>query len=82
VGYAVGQAIELPSARLVLEEVQVIGSRYARRNELEQAIRLVAAGRVEMVVDRVLDLEQADEAFAALEAGEVVGRLVLQVGRS
>ena len=79
VGYAVGQAVELPSARMVLEEIQVVGSRYARRSELEQAIRLVAAGRVQMVVDRVLGLEQADEAFGALEAGEVVGRLVLQV---
>jgi alcohol dehydrogenase len=79
VGYAVGQAIELDSARLVLEEVEVVGSRYARRSEIEQAIRLVAEGRVQMIVDRVLELDQADEAFAALEAGEVVGRLVLRV---
>jgi D-arabinose 1-dehydrogenase-like Zn-dependent alcohol dehydrogenase len=79
VGYAVDQAIELPSARMVLEEIQVVGSRYARRNELEQAIRLVAAGRVQMVVDRVLPLERADDAFGALEAGEVVGRMVLHV---
>lgn len=79
VGYAVGQALELQSARLVLEEVQVIGSRYALRSEIEQAIRLVADGRVQMVVDRVLDLDDADEAFAALEAGQVVGRMVLRV---
>jgi alcohol dehydrogenase len=79
VGYAVGQSIELPSARLVLEEIQVVGSRYARRDELERAIRLVGSGRVQMVVDRVLGVERADEAFTALEAGEVVGRLVLRV---
>lgn len=79
VGYAVGQALELPSDRLVLEEVQVIGSRYALRSEIEQAIRLVADGRVQMVVDRVLDLADADEAFADLEAGKVVGRMVLRV---
>ena len=82
VGYAVDQAIELDSARLVLEEVEVVGSRYARRSEMEQAIRLVADGRVRMVVDRVLDLQDADEAFAALEAGEVVGRLVVQVAQA
>jgi alcohol dehydrogenase len=79
VGYAVGQPIELDSARLVLEEVEVVGSRYARRSEMEQAIRLVADGRVKMVVDRVLDLKDADEAFAALEAGDVVGRLVVRI---
>lgn len=79
VGYAVERAFEAPSAKLVLEELQLIGSRYARRSEMEQAIRLVADGRVKMIVDQVLPLEQADEAFAALERGEVVGRLVLSV---
>jgi alcohol dehydrogenase len=79
VGYAVDRSLELPSARLVLEEVELVGSRYVARDELERAIRLVADGRVQTVVDRVLPLERANEAFAALEAGEVVGRVVLEV---
>jgi D-arabinose 1-dehydrogenase-like Zn-dependent alcohol dehydrogenase len=49
---------------------------------MERAIALVAEGRVRMIVDRVLALSDADEAFAALEAGEVVGRLVLRVNGS
>ncbi|HEX5781215.1 MAG TPA: alcohol dehydrogenase catalytic domain-containing protein [Solirubrobacteraceae bacterium] len=81
VGYGVDRSFELPSARFVLEEVEVVGSRYVARDELERAIRLVADGRVQTVVDRVLPLEQANEAFAALEAGEVVGRVVLEVAR-
>jgi D-arabinose 1-dehydrogenase-like Zn-dependent alcohol dehydrogenase len=79
VGYGVDRSFELPSARFVLEEIEVVGSRYVARDELERAIRLVADGRVQTVVDRVLPLERADEAFAALEAGEVVGRVVLQI---
>lgn len=81
VGYGVDRSFELPSARFVLEEVEVVGSRYVAREELERAIRLVADGRVQTVVDRVLPLERANEAFAALEAGEVVGRVVLEVAR-
>jgi alcohol dehydrogenase len=79
VGYGVDRSIELPSARAVLEEIELVGSRYVARDELERAIRLVADGRVQTVVDRVLPLERANEAFAALEAGEVVGRVVLDV---
>ena len=79
VGYGVGRSLELPSARLVLEEIELVGSRYVARDELERAIRLVADGRVQTIVDRVLPLERANEAFAALEAGEVVGRVVLEV---
>ena len=59
----------------MLEEIEVVGSRYVARDELERAIRLVADGRVRTVVDRVLPLSRADEAFEALEAGEVVGRV-------
>jgi D-arabinose 1-dehydrogenase-like Zn-dependent alcohol dehydrogenase len=40
---------------------------------------MVADGRVEVIVDRVLPLERANEALEALEAGEVVGRVVLDV---
>jgi alcohol dehydrogenase len=79
VGYAVGESWAVPSARMVLDEVELVGSRYVLRDELERAIRLVADGRVQVVVDRVEPLEAVNDAFAALEAGDVVGRLVLDV---
>jgi D-arabinose 1-dehydrogenase-like Zn-dependent alcohol dehydrogenase len=79
VGYAVGGTIQLPSARTVLEEIELIGSRYVTRDELSHAIALVADGRVQTIVDRVEPLERANAALEALEAGEVVGRIVLNV---
>jgi D-arabinose 1-dehydrogenase-like Zn-dependent alcohol dehydrogenase len=79
VGYAVGRSLELPSARVALEEIELVGSRYVARDELRRAIELVADGRVRTVVDRVVALEEANAAFEALEAGEVVGRVVLDV---
>jgi D-arabinose 1-dehydrogenase-like Zn-dependent alcohol dehydrogenase len=79
VGYAVDTSFAVPAARFVLEEVELIGSRYVQRDELARAIRLVADGRVQMVVDRVTPLEEANDALAALEANEVVGRVVLDV---
>jgi 2-desacetyl-2-hydroxyethyl bacteriochlorophyllide A dehydrogenase len=79
VGYAQGQRLSIETPRFVLGELELVGSRYVARDELERAIRLVADGRVQTVVDRVLPLERANEAFAALEAGEVVGRVVLEL---
>jgi D-arabinose 1-dehydrogenase-like Zn-dependent alcohol dehydrogenase len=80
VGYAPAINFSLPSPRFVLEEIQLLGSRYVRLDELERAIMLVADGRVEIVVDSVKPLEAANEAFDSLEAGDVVGRVVLDVG--
>jgi 2-desacetyl-2-hydroxyethyl bacteriochlorophyllide A dehydrogenase len=80
VGYSVMESFVLPSPRFVLEEVQLIGSRYVRLHELERAIALVASGRVSTVVDRVMPLVEVNDAFEALEGSKVVGRIVLDVG--
>jgi D-arabinose 1-dehydrogenase-like Zn-dependent alcohol dehydrogenase len=79
VGYSPTINFSLPSPRFVLEEIQLLGSRYVRLDELERAITLVADGRVEILVDSVKPLEAANEAFDSLEAGDVVGRVVLDV---
>jgi D-arabinose 1-dehydrogenase-like Zn-dependent alcohol dehydrogenase len=79
VGYGLGERFALPSQRMVLDEVELVGSRYVLRDELDRAIRLVADGHVEIVVDHVAPLREVNEAFAALEAGEVIGRVVLDV---
>jgi D-arabinose 1-dehydrogenase-like Zn-dependent alcohol dehydrogenase len=79
VGYGVGSDFVIESPRFVLTEIELVGSRYVSLDELERAIRLVAAGDVVPVIDRVLPLERANEAFEALEAGTVSGRVVLDV---
>jgi D-arabinose 1-dehydrogenase-like Zn-dependent alcohol dehydrogenase len=80
VGYALGSDLRVPSTRFVLEEVELIGSRYVLMDELQRAIRLVAEGKVQMVVDKVRPLEDVNEIMTALEKGDVVGRAVLDVG--
>ncbi len=42
--------------------------------------QLVASGAVKPVVARVFPLEQAAEAFEALEGGGTVGKVVIRVG--
>jgi D-arabinose 1-dehydrogenase-like Zn-dependent alcohol dehydrogenase len=50
-------------------------------DELERAITLVAEGCVKtMVMDGPKPLEEVNEAFDALQAGDLVGRVVLDVG--
>jgi len=80
VGYSVDSTLEgVPTARFVLEEVELVGSRYVALDELERAVHMVADGDVRPVIDRVLPLERANDALAALEEGDVVGRVVLDV---
>ncbi len=71
----------LPTDRVVLRELQVLGSRYVTRPELARALELVACGAVQPVVSRVLDLEQANEALEDVREERAVGRVVLRVAR-
>lgn len=64
--------------RLVVGEAVVTGSVGNTLDELREAVRLVAEGRVRTVVDRTLPLERFDEAIEGLRAGELVGRAVLR----
>jgi D-arabinose 1-dehydrogenase-like Zn-dependent alcohol dehydrogenase len=79
VGYAPGTALNVPTPRLVLGELELVGSRFAHRDDLERAVRLVAAGEVRPVVGLVAPLEEVNDVFEALERGDVVGRAVLDV---
>lgn len=80
VGYAAGQIAKFDTPSLVLDEIEVIGTRYALRYEMARVLGLFGEGKVKAVVDEVLPLEKANEAFRRLEEGEVVGRTVLRVG--
>ena len=79
VGYAATSNFVVPSRRFVLEEVELVGSRYVQRHELQRAIQLVADGRVQIVVDAVKPFAAAGEALTALREGGVAGRLVVDV---
>ena len=60
-------------------ELELVGSRYVSRDELSRAIQLVADGHVRLIVDQVLPLAKANEAFELLEQGGLAGRVVLDV---
>jgi D-arabinose 1-dehydrogenase-like Zn-dependent alcohol dehydrogenase len=71
----------LPTDRVVLRELQVVGSRYVTRPELGRALELVASGALKPVVSRVVDLEQANEALEDVRQERAVGRVVVRVAR-
>jgi D-arabinose 1-dehydrogenase-like Zn-dependent alcohol dehydrogenase len=69
----------VPTPSFVLDETIYLGSRYAHRDDLANAITLVTRGLVRPVVGLVRPLDAVNDVFTALEAGEVVGRAVLEV---
>lgn len=82
VGYTVGTDLVVPSHRFALDEIELVGSRNSKRDELLTALRLAATGRLKVVVDRVEPLEKANDVIDDLESGRIAGRAVLRVADS
>ena len=60
-------------------EREVIGSKYCTRDEVEEALKLVASGEIWPIVSEVVPLEEAEALHARLEAGLVTGRAAVLV---
>jgi len=67
---------ELP--RIFFLQLQILGSTMGSKDELERLMRFCSEHDVEPEIDRVLPLAEAREGFAAMEAGELVGKVVFQ----
>lgn len=69
----------MPTERLVLGQLTVLGNRYATRLELRQALSLVARGLVHPVISGEVPLEQANEALAMVREDRATGRVVVRI---
>ena len=69
----------LPAAelnRIFFLQLQVVGSTMGTKQELVELLRMVGATGLRPAIDRVMPFEDAAEAFAAMEHGELLGKAV------
>ena len=78
-GATSGRTAETELARIYFLQLRVQGSTMGTREELSRLIAFCEHTGVRPVIDRVLPLRDAREGFAAMERGEVFGKVVLTV---
>jgi len=78
IGQLVREDIAINPARIIFKAATLSGIVNARRDQLEDTIKLVAAGIVQPRVAKVLPLAEAAQAHTLVEAGNLIGRVVLQ----
>jgi 2-desacetyl-2-hydroxyethyl bacteriochlorophyllide A dehydrogenase len=77
-GATTGPIGEIHLPRLFFKSLSILGSTMGSRGEVHRIVRLVAEGKLQPVVDRVLPLEEAAEAHRILEDREAFGKIVLR----
>ena len=79
-GGTTGPKVELNLPHLFIKNLSVLGSTMGPRSAFAEIVQLAAEGIFRPVVDRVLPLSEIQAAHTALEAGEVLGKIVLIPG--
>ncbi len=78
-GYSPGTEYGLDSRRLAGEEITVFGSRAGTRDDAVSALAAVERGDVSPQIAARFALEDVNEALDLLAAGDVIGRLVIEL---
>jgi NADPH:quinone reductase-like Zn-dependent oxidoreductase len=78
-GATSGEAPSAELSRVFFQQLRVVGSTMGSRVELVELLNFLEVTGVRPIIDRVLPLASARDGFAALEAGEVFGKVVFTV---
>ena len=75
-----GETFRADAMAMLLNEQDLLGSRYVTRSEIVDALELVARGEIRPLVTDIRPLEQAEALHEAVEKGAVTGRAALTIG--
>jgi NADPH:quinone reductase-like Zn-dependent oxidoreductase len=78
-GATTGYDAKIDLRFLFSRQLSLLGSYMGTKSELQTVMKLVAAGRLKTVVDRVFPLAEAAAAHAYLESSSQFGKVVLKV---
>ena len=78
-GSTTGYDAKLDLRFLFSRQLSLLGSYMGAKSELHTIMKLVAAGRLKPVVDRIFPLADATAAHTYLESGQQFGKVVLRV---
>ena len=68
-----------PARDLLFNELDLIGSRYATKQEVIDSLDLVARGEIRPMVSKIASFEGLEALHDELEQGRVTGRAALRV---
>jgi NADPH:quinone reductase-like Zn-dependent oxidoreductase len=78
-GATTGYAAKIDLRFLFSRQLSLLGSYMGTKSELQTVMKLVTAGRLKPVIDRVFPLAEAAAAHTYLESGQQFGKVVLRV---
>lgn len=78
-GATSGPRVSMDVRRLFWNQYTIMGSTMGSASEYEEIVRVLGAGALRAIVDRVYPLAEARAAFERMENGEQMGKIVVEI---
>jgi NADPH:quinone reductase-like Zn-dependent oxidoreductase len=78
-GATTGPMVAIDLRRLFWHQWSILGSTMGNAAEYQEVVRLLGAGELRPLVDRVFPFTEGRAAFERLERGEQLGKIAIQI---
>jgi propanol-preferring alcohol dehydrogenase len=70
---------EIDTIQIAQRELEIIGSRNGTKQDMDDAIKMVAEGIVTPQIDKIFPLDKINDALELMKRGQSAGRIVIVV---
>ena len=79
VAYSDSVPLQINSLKVVLNELEILGTRAGSKEEIERCVELIVEGKLKPVISKTFPLEEINQAMSILKEGKLSGRITLKV---
>jgi len=71
--------LQINSLKVVLNELEILGTRAGTKEDIEKCVELIVEGKLKPVISKTFSLEEINQAMSILKEGKLSGRITLKV---
>ena len=79
VAYSDSVPLQINSLKVVLNELEILGTRAGTKEDIEKCVELIVEGKLKPVISKTFSLEEINQAMSILKEGKLSGRITLKV---
>jgi len=79
IAYSDSVPLQINSLKVVLNELEIMGTRAGTKEEIEKCVKLIVEGKLKPVISKTFPLEEVNQAMSILKEGKLSGRITLRV---
>jgi len=70
--------LQINSLKVVLNELEILGTRAGTKEDIEKCVELIVEGKLKPIISKIFSIEEVNQAMSTLKEGKLSGRIALK----